>query len=69
MSKISNSELIGLLQFLANVTRLDIAFSVNALSRYLQDPGSGHWNAAKRVLSYFKEHIIKKLEIKGFTMI
>ena len=47
MLRIPFSELIGSLQFLANVTRFDIAFSVNMLSRYLQDPGSGHWNAAK----------------------
>lgn len=43
------------LQFLANVTRFDIAFSVNLLSRYLQDPGPEHWKAAKRVLKYLKE--------------
>lgn len=55
MSKVPYSELIGSLQFLANVTRFDIAFSVNMLSRYLQDPGPGHWNAAKRVLRYLKE--------------
>lgn len=55
MSQVPYSELIGSLQFLANVTRFDIAFSVNMLSRYLQDHGPGHWNAAKRVLRYLKE--------------
>jgi hypothetical protein len=55
MSQVPFSELIGSLQFLANVTRFDIAFSVNLLSRYLQNPGPEHWNAAKRVLRYLKE--------------
>lgn len=51
MSRVPYRELIGSLQFLANVTRPDIAFSVNMLSRYLSDPGVEHWNAAKRVLT------------------
>lgn len=61
------SELIGALQFLANVTRFDIAFSVNMLSRYLQDPGPAHWNAAKRVLRYLKETINEGISYKNIT--
>lgn len=54
MLKVPYSELIGSLQFLANVTRFDIAFGVNMLSRFLQDPGPEYWKAAKRVLKYLK---------------
>lgn len=54
MVKIPYSALIGSLQFAVNVTRLDIAFGVNLLSRYLQNPGREHWLAAKRILKYLK---------------
>lgn len=51
------AELIGSLQFAANVTRFDIAFAVNVLSRFMQHPGAEHWRAAKRILQYLKETI------------
>ncbi|KAL6421192.1 hypothetical protein ACFW04_013745 [Cataglyphis niger] len=53
--KVPYSKLIGSLQFLANVTRFAIALSVNMLNKYLQHPGIGHWNAAKRALRYLKK--------------
>lgn len=34
--------LIGSLQFAVNVTRFDIAFAVNVLSRFMQHPGAEH---------------------------
>ena len=49
------SELFGCLQFLVNVTRLDIAFGVNLLSRFKSNPGEQHWIAAKRILRYLKK--------------
>jgi len=30
-------------------TRPDITFAVNALGRYLSDPGLDHWKAVKKV--------------------
>lgn len=54
MDVVPYSALIGSLQFAANVTRLDIAFGVNLLSRYLKNPGHEHWQAAKRILKYLK---------------
>ena len=45
-------EIIGSLMFLASVSRPDIAYSVNYLSRFLNAYDRTHWNAAKRVLSY-----------------
>ena len=30
----------------------DLAFTVGRLARYVENPGSAHWNALKRVLRY-----------------
>ena len=35
-------------------TRLDIAFVVGVLGRYLSDPGLQHWKAVKCVMRYLK---------------
>jgi len=43
---------VGGLMYAAKMTRPDILFAVISLSRYNQDPGKAHWEAAKRVLSY-----------------
>lgn len=50
-------ELIGSLIYLANATRPDLAFAVNALSRFCTDPDEVHWKLAKRVLRYLQHTI------------
>lgn len=58
-------ELIGELNYLANATRLDIAFAASTLSRFCTDPGEKHWFLTKRVLWYLKgtkHYGIKSLE-------
>lgn len=46
--------LVGSLLYLAIVSRPDIAYAVQALSRHMRAPGEEHWTAAKRVLRYLK---------------
>ncbi|KAE9022403.1 Retrovirus-related Pol polyprotein from transposon TNT 1-94 [Phytophthora fragariae] len=46
--------LIGCLLYITTCTRPDIAFVVTQLSRFLENPGQQHWNAAVRVLRYLK---------------
>jgi len=45
---------VGALLYAANTTRLDIAFQVGLLSRFLSDPCMHHFRAAHRVLNYLR---------------
>ena len=45
---------MGSLMYAQVCTRLDIAFVVNMLGRYLSDPGQSHWKAVKKVLRYLQ---------------
>lgn len=45
-------EAIGSLLFLCSVSRPDIAYAVNILSRYINNPSQQHVNAVKRVIRY-----------------
>lgn len=46
------SELVGMVQWVANETHLDIQFSINLLSWFLSRPTDYHWNAAVHFLTY-----------------
>jgi hypothetical protein len=45
-------ESVGSLNFRANGTRVDIAYVVGILSKYLDNPGPAHWEAVKQVFAY-----------------
>jgi hypothetical protein len=71
--------LVGCINYLANQTRCDIAFTASALSRFLVNPAPVHIKSAKRVLQYLKGTITygiayggpqyspQKLDIKLYT--
>ena len=46
---------IGVLLYLAQCTRPDIAFSVNLLARFSSAPTRRHWNGVKHILRYLHE--------------
>lgn len=54
MIHIPYRQAIGSLLFLAMISRPDICYAVNALSRYSNDPGKQHWSSIKRILRYIK---------------
>lgn len=45
-------EAVGCLNYLAVMTRADIAFSVNKVAKFWERPQSGHWKAVKRIMRY-----------------
>lgn len=45
-------EAVGALMFLATVSRPDISYSLNVVSRYLNNPSKDHVNAVKRIIRY-----------------
>jgi Reverse transcriptase (RNA-dependent DNA polymerase) len=45
-------ELIGKLLYLSVATRPDISYALGVLCRFVENAGTEHWNAAKRVLRY-----------------
>jgi hypothetical protein len=47
-------EAIGCLNYLAVMTRPDIAFAVNKAAKFCEAPQPSHWQAVKRILRYLK---------------
>ena len=57
MAEVPYQETIGCLNYLTHVTRPDIAFAVNQVARYCQNPGPQHWAGVKNILAYLKATI------------
>jgi len=56
---------IGSLQYLATMTRPDIAYAVSCLAKFNSMPGPKHWAAVKHLLCYCKGTMDYKLEYSG----
>ena len=54
MCDVPYREAVGSLMYAAIGTRLDITYAVGILSRFIENPGHAHWEAAKRVFRYLK---------------
>ena len=54
MEKVPYVSSVGSLMYAQVCTRPDIAFAVNALGRYLSNPGLSHWKAVKKVMRYLQ---------------
>lgn len=61
MKDVPYREAIGALLFVARITRADITFPVNLLSRYCENPGEAHWGALKRIMRYLKGSMNMKI--------
>ena len=60
-------EAIGTLQYLSTCTRPDIAFAVNYLSRFLENPTLSHWRAILKLLKYIQgtQHLAIYYEVNA----
>jgi hypothetical protein len=56
---------IGSLQYLASMTRSDIAQVIAYLARFNSNPGPKHWAAVKHLLRYLKGMLEHKLHYSG----
>jgi len=61
---ISYRELVSSLMYAATVTRPDIMYATTELSKFISNYGHAHYNAAKRVIKYFKATINLGIEYK-----
>ena len=53
MSSTPYRQAVGSLMYAMIMTRPDIAFAVGQVSRFSVNPGPVHWEAVKRILSYW----------------
>jgi len=54
MDKVPYKQAIGSLQYLVTCTRWDLAFPVNHLAQFMQDPTPAHWLGVKRIFRYLR---------------
>ena len=52
MKVVPYSSIVSSLMYAQVCTRLNIAFVIGLLGRYLSDPSQNHWNLTKKVLRY-----------------
>ena len=75
MEKVPYASSVGSLMYAQVCTRPDIAFAVNALGRYLSNPGLNHWKVVKKVMRYLqgtKDYMLiykrsDQLEVTGYS--
>jgi len=56
MANLPYANAVGALLYLAMATRLDIAYAVSVLCRFIANPGLAHWHAVKYVFRYLPRH-------------
>lgn len=57
-------EAVGSLLYISQISRPDIAYAVNAVSSYSENPKKKHWTAVKRIFRYLKATKDKCLHFK-----
>jgi len=60
-------KLVGCLSYVAMVSRPDLCYAVNYLSRFQENPTDIHWNHLKRILRYIKCTVNLNLHFNNST--
>ena len=64
MANVPYMEAIGSILYVSQVSRPDISYAVNFLSRFSKNPGKAHWSAVKRLLRCLKGTTNLKLQYR-----
>ena len=67
MKMIPYRRVIGLLTYLANTSRPDIAHAVSNAAQFSQNPGASHWQAVQQILRYLSGTNKYGLKFSGST--
>ena len=54
MANVPYRKAVGMLNWLAMMTRPDIAYATSVVCRFAANPGKAHWNAVKRIIRYLR---------------
>ncbi|WJZ98887.1 hypothetical protein VitviT2T_017379 [Vitis vinifera] len=54
MRRVSHASVVGSLMYVMVCTRLDIAYAVGVVSRFLSNPGRLHWEVVKWIMRYLR---------------
>ncbi|KAE8732040.1 F-box/kelch-repeat protein [Hibiscus syriacus] len=57
MAKVPYANAVGSLMYAMVCTRPDISQALGVVSRYMHDPGEGHWQAVKWILRYLQQTV------------
>ena len=68
MSKVPYASAIGSLMYAIVCTRLDIAYAVGVVSRFMSRPRKQHWEAVKWILRYLKGSLDTCLYFRGASL-
>ena len=63
------ASIIGSLRYATDCTRLDIAYAVGVLSRFISKPSRDHWQAIERVMKYLSGTKLDGLFYKKYIAI
>ena len=55
MRRVPYTSTVGILMYAMVCTRLDIAYAVGVVSRFLSNPGRQHWEAIKWIMRYLRD--------------
>ena len=71
MANVPYRKAVGMLNWLAMMTRPDIAYATSVVSRFAANPGKAHWNAVKRIIRYLRgtDNLALRIQPNGLNLI